>query len=255
MTSHIQTRRDGRVAELRLARPDKRNAITRAMYGAMADALAAAEADAAVGVHLITAEGASFTAGNDLLDFLSAASLDPDTPVMRFLAALSTAAKPIVAAVQGNAIGIGTTMLLHCDLVVAADGATLRMPFVDLALVPEAASSLLVPRLVGHQRAAELLLLAEPLPAATALAWGLVNRVVPLAELDATARELAHRLAAKAPTALRLTKALMKDDTPGVAARLRQEGAHFADLLASPELKESVAAFYEKRAPDFSRAA
>lgn len=253
MVEHVLTRRDGAIAELRLARPEKRNAITQAMYAAMAAAIDEAEADGAVRCHLVTAEGTSFTAGNDLGDFLTAASLDPDTPVMRFLRAISKAAKPVVAAVQGNAVGIGMTMLLHCDLVVAAEDASLRMPFVDLALVPEAAASLLVPRTVGHQRAAELLLLCEPLSAERALAWGLVNRVVPVAELDAAARELAARLAAKAPAAVRLTKALLKDDTAGVAARLPAEGAHFAERLASPELKEAVGAFYERRAPDFTR--
>jgi enoyl-CoA hydratase/carnithine racemase len=255
MSEHVALHRHGAVAEIRLSRPDKRNAITRAMYAAMADALAAAEADAAVRCHLISGEGASFTAGNDLADFMSAPSLDPDTPVMRFLRALSGAAKPVVAAVQGNAIGIGTTMLLHCDMVVLAEDATLRMPFVDLGLVPEAASSLILPRLLGHPRAAELLMLGEALPAARALAWGLANRVAPAAELHAVALELAGRLASKAPNALRITKALMRDDTPGVASRLPAEGAHFAALLASPELKEAVSAFFEKRAPDFSKAA
>jgi enoyl-CoA hydratase/carnithine racemase len=255
MTEPVLQRRHGAVAEIRLNRPEKRNALTRAMYAAMADALAAAEADAGVRCHLISGEGASFSAGNDLADFMTAPSLDPDTPVMRFLAALSGAAKPVVAAVQGHAVGIGTTMLLHCDLVVLAEDAVLRMPFVELGLVPEAAASLILPRLLGHPRAAELLMLAEPLPAARALAWGLANRVVPVAELHAQALALAQALAAKAPGALRITKALMKDDTPGIAARLPMEGQHFAQLLASPELKEAVAAFFEKRTPDFSKAA
>ncbi len=255
MSEHVVLRRHGAVAEIRLNRPEKRNALTRAMYAAMADALAAAEADAGVRCHAISGEGASFSAGNDLADFMTAPSLDPDTPVMRFLAALSGAAKPVVAAVQGHAVGIGTTMLLHCDIVVLAEDAVLRMPFVELGLVPEAAASLILPRLLGHPRAAELLMLAEPLPAARALAWGLANRVVPAAELHAQALALAGALAARAPNALRITKALMKDDTPGIAARLPMEGQHFAQLLASPELKEAVTAFFEKRAPDFSKAA
>ena len=189
MSEHVVLRRHGAVAEIRLNRPEKRNALTRAMYAAMAEALAAAEADAGVRCHLISGEGASFTAGNDLADFMTAPSLDPDTPVMRFLAALSGAAKPVVAAVQGHAVGIGTTMLLHCDLVVLAEDAVLRMPFVELGLVPEAAASLILPRLLGHPRAAELLMLAEPLPAARALAWGLANRVVPVEEVHGEDRK------------------------------------------------------------------
>jgi enoyl-CoA hydratase/carnithine racemase len=255
MSDHVLLRRHGAVAEIRLNRPDKRNALTRAMYAGLAAAIEAGEADSTVRCHLLSAEGASFTAGNDLQDFMTAPSLSPDTPVMRFLGALSSAGKPVVAAVQGNAIGIGTTMLLHCDLVVLAEDAVLRMPFVDLGLVPEAASSLILPRLLGHARAAELLMLGEPLPAARALEWGIASRVAPAAEAHGAALNLAQRLAAKAPTALRITKALMKDDAPGVAARLPAEGAHFAALLASPELKEAVSAFFEKRAPDFSKAA
>lgn len=255
MSEHIELRRHGAVAEIRLNRPEKRNALTRAMYGAMADAIAAAEADAGVRCLLLSGEGASFSAGNDLADFMTAPSLDPDTPVMRFLRALSAAAKPVVAAVQGNAVGIGTTMLLHCDIVVLAEDAVLRMPFVELGLVPEAAASLILPRLLGHVRTAELLMLAQPLRAERAVEWGLANRVVSAASLHAEALSIAHALAAKAPNALRITKALIKDDTPGIAARLPKEGAHFADLLASPELREAVSAFFEKRAPDFSKAA
>ena len=160
-----------------------------------------------------------------------------------------------MAAVQGPAVGIGTTMLLHCDIVVASEDAMLRLPFVDLGLVPEAASSLLLPRTMGHRRAAAMLMLGEALDARTALAQGIVSHVVPVADLQATALELARRLAAKAPAALRQTKALMKGDGAAVQARMEQEGAVFAAQLKSPEVAEAIAAFFEKRAPDFSRLA
>jgi enoyl-CoA hydratase/carnithine racemase len=205
-------------------------------------------------MRLITGSGGAFTAGNDLNDFLNSpdASIAPDNmdrPVLRFLRAIATAAKPVVAAVHGAAVGVGTTMLLHCDLVVAGRGARFQLPFTNLALVPEAASSLLLPRLLGMQRASEMLLLGEPIDAATAHQWGLVNRLVD------TARALARKLAAKAPEALRLTKALMRGhSSAGIAARMAEEGAAFASQLKSAELKEAVAAFFEKRAPDFHKA-
>ncbi len=249
MSENIIVERDGPVAELRLARPGKRNAITTAMYSALADGLGAAHADEGVRAILISAEGSSFTAGNDLHDFLANPPQGPSSPVFRFLHGLAAATKPVVAAVQGQAVGIGTTMLLHCDLVVLADDARLRMPFVDLALVPEAASSLLVPRAIGHARAAELLMLGDAIDAVTALAWGLANRVVAAGSERAEALALAHRLADKPPTALALTKRLLRDDAAGVAARMDREGGHFADQLQTPELKGAVAAFFAARAP------
>ncbi len=248
MSEHIIVERDGPVAELRLARPDKRNAITTAMYSALADGLAAAHADEGVRAVLISAEGAHFTAGNDLHDFIANPPQGQDSPVFRFLHALGGADKPVVAAVQGQAVGIGTTMLLHCDIVVLADDARLKMPFVDLALVPEAASSLLVPRAIGHARAAEMLMLGDAIDAPTALAWGLANRVVPAGSERAEALKLAHRLAAKPPAALALTKRLLRDDAPGVATRMDREGGHFADQLQSPELKGAIAAFFARKA-------
>ena len=247
MSEHIIVGRDGSVAELRLARPAKRNAITAAMYAALADGLAAAHADAGVRAILLSAEGPSFTAGNDLHDFLANPPQGPDSPVFRFLHGLAGAGKPIVAAVQGQAVGIGTTMLLHCDLVVLADDAQLRMPFVDLALVPEAASSLLIPRAIGHARAAEMLMLGDAIDAPTALAWGLANRVVPAGSERAAALALAHRLADKPPTALALTKRLLRDDAAGVAARMDAEGDHFGQQLQSPELKGAIAAFFARK--------
>jgi len=248
MSEHIIIERDGAVAELRLARPEKRNAITTAMYAALADGIGAAHADAGVRAVLISGEGSSFTAGNDLHDFIANPPQGRESPVFRFLHGLADATKPIVAAVQGQAVGIGTTMLLHCDIVVLADDARLRMPFVDLALVPEAASSLLVPRAIGHARAAEMLMLGDAIDAATALAWGLANRVVPAGSERAEALALAHRLAAKPPAALALTKRLLRDDAAGVAARMDAEGAHFAAQLASPELKGAIAAFFARKA-------
>ena len=248
MSEHIIIERDGAVAELRLARPEKRNAITTAMYAALADGIGAAHADAGVRAVLISGEGSSFTAGNDLHDFIANPPQGRESSVFRFLHGLADATKPIVAAVQGQAVGIGTTMLLHCDIVVLADDARLRMPFVDLALVPEAASSLLVPRAIGHARAAEMLMLGDAIDAATALAWGLANRVVPAGSERAEALALAHRLAAKPPAALALTKRLLRDDAAGVAARMDAEGAHFAAQLASPELKGAIAAFFARKA-------
>ena len=252
--SGIASARRGAVAEIVFDRPDKRNAITVAMYAAMADALDAAEADDAVRVVLFHGNGGAFTAGNDLQDFLAHPPDGPDVPVFRFLRSLAGARKPLVAAVQGPAVGIGTTMLLHCDFVLAAEDARFALPFVNLGLVPEAASSLLLPRLAGYQRAAELLFLGDPFDAATALRLGLVGRVLPEGELLAAARSLAGRLAGKAPEALRATKALLKSACATVAGRMEEEASVFTRQLHSNELKEAVAAFFEKRPPDFSRA-
>lgn len=252
MSEHVRSQLDGGVLELRMDWPEKRNALTRPMYTALAEALEAAADNPAVRSVLLYGSGDGFCAGNDLADFVSgAAPLSEDSPSRRFLRAIATHPKPIVAAVQGNAVGIGTTMLLHCDLVVLADGARLLLPFVRLGLVPEAASSLLLPRLAGHQRAAEMMLLGEPLDAATAREVGIANRVVAPAALMETARGLAVKLAAQAPTALRLTKALLKGDQAEVAARMEEEGRLFTAQLQSDELKEAVAAFFEKRAPNF----
>lgn len=250
MDQHVVTTNEAGICTLRMNRPDKKNALTHAMYAAMADALMAAEADDSVRVVVITGTGDCFTAGNDLHDFLSIDNLD-DTPAARFLRVLAGAAKPLVAAVNGTAIGIGSTMLLHCDLVVAAQGARLQFPFINLALVPEAASSLLLPRLVGHQRAAELLLLGDAFDADTALGLGLVNRVVKAADVMAMALQLAGALADKPATALRQTKALLKARDEGVPSRLGVEVRAFTDRLHSPELKEAVTAFFEKRPPNF----
>lgn len=254
MNEHVRSTLSGGVLELRIDRPEKRNALTRPMYAALADALEAAANNPEVRCVLLCGSGDGFCAGNDLADFVSgAAPLAEESPSRRFLRAISTHPKPIVAAVQGNAVGVGTTMLLHCDLVVLAENARLALSFVKLGLVPEAASSLLLPRIVGHQRAAEMMLLGEPIDAATARELGIANRVVAPGALMETARGLADKLAAQAPSAVRLTKALLKSPTRDVAGRMAEEGRDFTAQLQSAELKEAVAAFFGKRAPDFSK--
>lgn len=254
MTAHVTVSRDAGILTIRFDRADKKNAITVAMYDAMARALTEAERDDAVRVVLFTAAGDTFTAGNDLGDFMSKPPVGADSPVMQFLLAISSATKPLVAAVDGPAVGVGLTMLLHCDLVFASERASLRAPFVDLGLVPEAASSLLLPRTIGHQRAAQLLMLVDPLSAADAHGLGLVNAVVPAAELAAVARRACERLAAKPPRALKLTKALLKEvQHATVPERLAHEGALFAAQLGSAEVREAISAFFQKRTPDFSK--
>jgi enoyl-CoA hydratase/carnithine racemase len=254
ITNHIETSRDGAVLVLRFARPEKKNALTLAMYKRLTAALAEAAADPAIRAVVFGSTSDTFTAGNDLADFAQRPPTGEDSPVFRFLTALTTFDKPLLAAVDGKAIGLGLTMLLHCDLVYASERAQLVAPFVNLGLVPEAASSLLLPRLAGHQRAAEILLLGEPLSAQAAHALGLVNAIVPVPELLAHAVSVAKRLAEKPPAALRLSKALLKDESAGtVAARLRLEGEHFTRQLASPEVAEAIGAFFERRKPDFSK--
>jgi len=243
-----------RIATIELDRADKKNAITADMYQAMADALAAAESDAGVRVVLIHGKTDCFTAGNDLKDFLEKPPQGDASPVFQFLQRISTAAKPIVAAVGGPAVGIGTTMLLHCDFVYAAPNARFQLPFVPLGLVPEAGSSLLLPMLAGYQRAAELLMLGRPFTAEKALAAGIVTEIVPDDKLLAHALEVAAALAALPPASLRQTKALMKaPHAVGLASAMKSEGEKFRAQLASAEAKEAMQAFFEKRKPDFSK--
>jgi len=239
--------------EIRLNRPEKKNALTRAMYEAVSAALEQAQADAATRVALLTGTGDTFTSGNDVKDFQERGVDRVPRGGSRFLPVISSFQKPLIAAVNGAAIGVGSTMLLHCDLVFAARSARFMMPFTSLGLVPEAASTLLAPRLFGYQRASALLLLGEPLDAETAFAWGLVNRVVEAAELMTIARDAARRLAALPPQAVRLTKRLMKQGAPDLAGRIEEEIGVFSERLASPEAQEAFAAFMEKRKPDFSR--
>ncbi len=246
MTNLILVERDGPIQIVRINRPEKKNALTLAMYSAMADALVAGEADDGVAVHLLAGAGGDFSAGNDLNDFLTLTSL-VDSPIARFLLALAGLAKPAVAAVKGAAVGIGSTMILHCDLAVAAVNSRFQFPFVNLGLVPEAASSQLLPGLAGHRRAAELLMLGEPFTAEKAEAIGLVNILVPPGEEEAVALDYARRLAARPRQALRQTKALLKREPEPVVERIKVEARLFEEALRSPELKQAVAAFYERK--------
>lgn len=252
MAEHIEIEREPGIVVVRFHRPEKKNAITVAMYEAMAQAFEEAEVDPTVRCVLLTSTGDTFTAGNDLGDFMARPPTNFDSPVFRLLTAISGFSKPVVAAVDGLAVGIGLTLLLHCDLVLATDRARLRAPFVSLGLVPEAASTLLLPRLLGHARASELLLLGETLDAKTAQSWGLVNAVVAPEELGVKALEWCRRLAASAPMAVKLTKQLLKESKHAtVTERLRHEAAIFGERLASAEVREAITAFFEKRPPNF----
>lgn len=252
MSEHVIWSAEAGILQIRIDRPEKKNALNAAMYPVLVAALRSAEADDTVRVVLLTGTDDVFTAGNDIEDFLSGAALDESSPVGTFLATLAAFQKPLIAAVNGLAIGVGTTLLLHCDLVYAAESARFRLPFVDLGLVPEAASTLLLPRLIGHVRAAEYLLLCEGFDAPTARMLGLVNAVVPDVDLERIAHDMAHRLAAKPPAAVRLTKRLMKGQDVSVPIRIAEEMQHFAERLRSPEAQEALTAFREKRPADFS---
>ncbi|HSN22493.1 MAG TPA: enoyl-CoA hydratase [Usitatibacter sp.] len=252
MTSEVLAERRGAVAAIGLHRPEKRNALTAAMYGALADAVREAEADSSVRVVLFHGEREAFTAGNDLRDFLENRPAGDDAPVFRFLRTVAGAAKPLVAAVNGVAVGIGTTLLLHCDLVYAGDDARFQLPFTRLGLVPEFASTYLLPLCAGQARAAELLLLAEPFDAARALEAGIVTRVVPAAQALDAAWEAAEKLATLPPASVLHTKALMKRaHRVAIGAQLAAEGEHFRRMLGEPAAREAFAAFLGKRAPDF----
>lgn len=254
----IRTTVEHGVMTIRFDRVEKKNAITEAMYQQMADALRLAAGDPSVRVVLFRGHAEIFTAGNDLDDFLQRPPGDGDgitqPPVFQFLAEISQADKPVIAAVSGAAVGVGTTMLLHCDLVYASETAKFSLPFVQLGLCPEAASSLLLPRLAGYQRAAEKLLLGEPFAAVEAFTMGLVTRVLPLADLDAFVERQAAKLAMLPASSLRETKRLMKQSVASdVAVRMVEEGAAFRRLLQAPEAREAFSAFFEKRKPDFAQ--
>jgi enoyl-CoA hydratase/carnithine racemase len=252
MSEHVKTELSNSVLVLTLQRPDKKNALTGAMYNALSDALDRAEADASVKVVLFQGDGDSFTAGNDLADFAaqSKSNGDEESPAFRFIKTLGRASKPLVAAVQGNAVGIGTTMLLHCDLVYLAEGARLMTPFVNLALVPEAASSWLLPARVGHVRAYQMFALGEPMDAAAAVASGLANAVVPAAEVRQKATSAAVTLAKRSAGALSATKRLMRD-IGKIQAQIGTESEVFKERLRTPEAREAFAAFAERRPPNF----
>ena len=254
MSDHVRIERTGPILGITLNRPDRRNAITVAMYSALADAVEKASGDPSIRVITFRGEGPDFAAGNDLGDFLNALPRDLDEiPVWRLLRALVNCEIPMVAAVHGNCVGIGTTMLFHCDLVVADEDARFSLPFVDLGLVPEAASSLLLPRLAGRRRAARYLLLGEPFGVDEAMAIGLVSHRAAPRPLDEGLGRIVDGLLAKPPEALREAQRLLRHGSrEELIERMRLEGAAFADRLASPEVVEAISAFFEKRKPDFS---
>jgi enoyl-CoA hydratase/carnithine racemase len=250
----ILTTRENGVLTIEFNRPQKKNAITTEMYTALADALVAAREEPCIRAVLIFGKPEVFTAGNDLQDFIKHPPTDDDSPVMRFLKEISRAPMPLVAAVCGPAVGVGTTMLLHCDLVYAGENAQFSLPFAQLGLVPEGASSLLLPELIGYQRAAERLLLGEPFGADEALRMGLVSAVLPADAVLGHARVQVKKLVALPAAALRATKRLMKHGRiDAIESRLLLEGEEFRARLQSPEAREAFAAFFERRRPDFSR--
>jgi enoyl-CoA hydratase/carnithine racemase len=242
------------VATIEIARPEKKNALTAAMYQAMADALRAAEADKAVRAVLITGQPGIFTSGNDIEDFMQRPPQGAESPVYQFMRALIEQPKPVVAAVTGAAIGIGTTLLLHCDFVYVSDEARLAMPFVTLGLVPEFASSVLVPQLMGHRLAAEKLLLGDPFTGEQAVECGIANAVLPASEVLKHARRVAERFNALPPGAVQDSKRLMRQpQQEALKATMAAEGAIFGARLRSPEAQEAFQAFFQKRKPDFSQ--
>lgn len=249
----VETSREGSALVIRFARPAKKNALTIAMYQRLNAVLAEASADKSVRSIVFGSTSETFTAGNDLGDFMQQPPSGEDSPVFKFIAGLATFEKPMIAAVDGKGVGLGLTMLLHCDFVYLTERASLVAPFVNLGLVPEAGSSLLLPRLIGHARAAEVLLLGEPVSAQQAVAWGLANAIVTPDQLMPKALDTARKLGERAPTAVRLSKALMKKDPEPVRARMVEEGETFVARLQSPEVAEAIGAFFEKRKPDFSK--
>jgi enoyl-CoA hydratase/carnithine racemase len=259
MTDQVLIDRSDGVLTLTLNRPEKKNALNGEMYAALGEAITGADADREVGCILIQANGDMFTAGRDVSDMGGGPAATPTadgqprygSPLVN---ALARAQKPVVAAVNGRAVGVGTTMLLHCDLVFLADDAVLTTPFANLALTPEAGSSMLLPARIGHARAFSMFVLGESVDALTAVAWGIANAVVPAAQLHARARAAAVAVASKPPAAVAITKRLMRE-VEAVVARIQEEGGHFAAQLKSAEGREAMAAFREKRKPDFSKVA
>jgi enoyl-CoA hydratase/carnithine racemase len=253
MSTSIKTATLNGVATIEIARPEKKNALTMAMYTAMAEALRTAQADGAVRSILITGQPGVFTSGNDLEDFMQRPPQGMDSPVFQFMLALLECEKPVIAAVTGAAIGIGTTMLLHCDFAYVSDEARLAMPFVGLGLVPEYGSSLLVSQLMGHAKAAEKLLLGDPFTGAEAVECGIANAVLPTGEVVNHARRVAERFNALPPGAVRDTKRLMRaPQREQVRQVIASEAAIFSERLRSPEAQEAFQAFFQKRKPDFS---
>ena len=251
---HIKTATLNGVCTIEIARPEKKNALTMAMYEAMAAAINAAQLDPQVRALLITGQPGIFTSGNDLEDFMQRPPQGADSPVFRFMQSLVAFEKPVVAAVTGAAVGIGTTMLLHCDFVYVSDEARLAMPFASLGLVPEYASSLILPQLMGHVRAAEKLMLGEPFTGATAVECGIANAVLPATEVVNHARRIAERFNGLPPGAVRDTKRLMRAaNKTAIHQTIATEGEIFSARLRSPEAMEAFQAFFQKRKPDFSK--
>jgi enoyl-CoA hydratase/carnithine racemase len=254
MSDDIQITRDGGVQVLRLNRAAKKNALTSAMYAALADAIEAGDATPGVAAHVIVGSGGVFSSGNDINDFLATAQGGgAPRDVLRFIRLLPRIAKPVVAGVDGPAVGIGTTLLFHCDLVYATAGAVFATPFLDLGLVPEAASSLLMPQRMGYARAFEMLALGSPFSADRMVAAGLINAIVPAGDLEAKVLEAGRALASKPPEALAAARRLMRGDPAAIMARTDEEAVTFGQRLASPEAKEAFQAFLEKRPPDFAK--
>jgi enoyl-CoA hydratase/carnithine racemase len=265
MTEEIDIKAADGVQVIRFLRPEKKNALTGPMYAAMTAALAAAETDEAIAAHVFIGSGGVFSAGNDINDFLRRAQAVTGatvagggegipTPAHEFIRQLPKVTKPMIAAVDGLAVGIGTTMLLHCDLIYATPAASLRAPFLDLGLIQEAGSSLLAPARLGYQRAFELICLGEPFSAERAHQAGLINAIVPAGQLEVTALAAARRLAAKPRQALMLSRRLLRQGFPDIGAVMDREAEAYAVLMRSPEAREAFTAFLEKRPPDFAKA-
>jgi len=254
VSEHLLIDRSEGVLTLTLNRADKKNALTRDMYGVMGEAINAAQDDTSIRAVVIQGSTECFTSGNDVADFIKNERSGTDSPVYVFLKAICHASKPLIAAVNGPAVGIGTTMLLHCDLIYAAENARLKMPFVNLGLCPEAGSSFLLPRLLGHPRAAELLLLGEEISGSRAAEIGLVNQALPAGEaVLQAARKAALRIAEQPPGSVRLTKQLIRAGISRTADEVMEtEGQHFAQLLGGAEAREALTAFMEKRKPVFA---
>ncbi|SDJ92978.1 enoyl-CoA hydratase [Microbulbifer yueqingensis] len=252
--AEIQAQVTDRVLEITIVRPDRKNALTMAMYSAMADLLNSAVDDREIRVVVITGTEGVFTSGNDLMDFLGGSASSEESPVFQFMVALYNFPKPVIAAVNGPAVGIGTTMLLHCDMAFAGDDAMFQMPFANLGLCPEYGSSYFMPRIMGHAKAAELLLLGKKFGADEAVELGICNAAVPAADALVQARLTAAELATRAPEAIRLTKQLLRQGTHDQGLQVIQEEAlHFQKRLQTEEFKEAATAFMEKRPADFSR--